>query len=374
MQDLRDLLFDALRRWNEGTLMAGDKQRIENAIARMSAVEATSLAGRDVEAQEGDTWPGYVRIDRAGTTLRVPGHVVPDLPPPPFVDEVLSGRDDIRIRNTDSVLCLSGSSLFGGSIVFLGDVDFCEYLSLSDGETIAQHIHAKFDLIRPDLVFLGAEDGTNRHRISRPFPDPAIDASKWRDESPWMLKFALASRSDTLPATNLGLRMDREDTVLAKSFAHQEAPIDATWFPRDLVDIGEIARYVRFLIDQVDTYSRENVVKALKRALALARILRLETTADRIVALLSRGEPVHREAERDRLALADRISGLGIPELERHATACRDAADRIRTLFEQRRKKWRSINGEPLIDTRTFNDESAAILGPLLDSCERAGL
>jgi hypothetical protein len=39
MQDLRDLLFDALRRWNEGTLMASEKQRIERACLFGKVVE-----------------------------------------------------------------------------------------------------------------------------------------------------------------------------------------------------------------------------------------------------------------------------------------------------------------------------------------------
>jgi hypothetical protein len=78
-------------------------------------------------------------------------------------------------------------------------------------------------------------------------------------------------------ATNMALLLaaGREDEIVRASFAAQEVAIPGSVLPRPLCEPLQLGRYINFLIEQVQHYADRNPVKALKRALSLARILML---------------------------------------------------------------------------------------------------
>jgi hypothetical protein len=102
------------------------------------------------------------------------------------------------------------------------------------------------------------------------------------------LDFITSTRTvGAVEATNVALLLaDGRDDVVRASFAAQEVPILGSVLPRPLCEPLQLGRYINFLIAQVQYYTDANPVKALKRALSLARILMLPQWDDDLIEYL----------------------------------------------------------------------------------------
>jgi hypothetical protein len=95
-------------------------------------------------------------------------------------------------------------------------------------------------------------------------------------EGAYQLKLDFITNTRTVgpvEATNMALLLaaGKEDEIVRASFAAQEVPMFGSVLPRPLCEPLQLGRYINFLIEQVNHYAEANSVKALKRALSLAR-------------------------------------------------------------------------------------------------------
>jgi hypothetical protein len=105
------------------------------------------------------------------------------------------------------------------------------------------------------------------------------------------------------------LAAGREDEIVRASFAAQEVPIPGSVLPRPLCEPLQLGRYINFLIEQVQHYAQSNPVKALKRALSLARILMLPQWSDDLIERLQDPRAALTAAMEARSQLLESLSG-----------------------------------------------------------------
>jgi len=350
---------------------------VEHRLVEELKILATIAAKARLDSETDPAKPGYIRVNSNGRRLYFPVHVTSDLPDRLLLGGLLKFVDRIRIASAQSTLCLSGSALFGGSVALLGDVDFCEYLNVANGSDVGQMLRDKLAVDDPDLACLklGCFDpdgggGAPLPEMQRPFEFPEYDARHWGARESWMLDFAIDLGGDALEATNLGLRLGSAPDILDRSFAQQEAPIDIELYPKTYASLAELERYLSFLVQQVKLQlEKGKAVKALKRGLALCRLLGFRDLGDEFAELLRHGVPVHEEAAKVRYDFAWRLEQLNDPALYAFIRQARDVARRIEKLVEQRRH-----GRSALIASESFFERASNALGLLLDYCDDAGL
>lgn len=164
----------------------------------------------------------------------------------------------------ESVLCLSGSAVFGGVLHALSDLDFCEHLradanigSLVDAKTISERplfIRGRVDdrrFARPDVIekslrFAGVQ---------------VLQSIK--------LNYVGNAASGPMPVSNLSLVTPN---ALAHTWPFQEIVIGEAGPTEGLVQPARLGEYLLWLDEQIEEYLSNKPTKALKRALCLARI------------------------------------------------------------------------------------------------------
>jgi hypothetical protein len=193
------------------------------------------------------------------------------------------------------VICLSGSTALLGTLKFVGDVDYCEYATPNAYSTMEVVAGANAHAVRTQSPLC--------ERVKVMSPKWSQVCTTWDsrkteelarlidNEGAYQLKLdfiASTSTVGTAEATNmvLLLAVGREDEIVRASFAGQEVPISGSLLPRPLCEPLQLGRYINFLIEQVQHYGSENPVKALKRALSLARILMLPEWCDTLIEQL----------------------------------------------------------------------------------------
>ncbi|MBM3778757.1 MAG: hypothetical protein FJW23_11050 [Acidimicrobiia bacterium] len=261
-------------------------QEIERAWKTL-ATYAAEATGATVDTEHA----GYVRRSRA----RLPFFLAEDVPSNEQLEELFDLGLTIRVAS-DGTICLSGSTALLGSLRFVGDIDFCEYATASPdtANDIAGHVdaHAR----RTVTPLCGRVKVAAPLKWSRTVP-AEWDSSQTADLGRMIaggayhlkLDFVVATRAvGTVEATNVALIVGgaRSDRAIMASFAAQEVPVAGHPLPRRLADPLQLGRYVRFLVRQIDEYRVRHPVKALKRALSLARIMLWPDWHERLLHLL----------------------------------------------------------------------------------------
>lgn len=269
--------------------------------------------------------PGYLTRSVHGTEVRVPWNLLKDFPPDQVLQEILALARQIR-SGTDTALCISGSSALYTAVHPVGDIDFCEYVSLptpeSGDRSFARTVLrvsslADEHLVCTQLKILGPRPS---HR-SRPWI-----LAPGEDED--FLRAAMGTRAGkcdfvgrteaegVLEITNLVLLLesDAEEGSGRLSFPPQEAPItgEGGWVPRQLADPLTLGRYIQWLrrdvSAQLSAEKREaGLAKAAKRALSLTRVLFLDELGDRLLDLMHEQDLIHSSALRARLELRKKL-------------------------------------------------------------------
>jgi hypothetical protein len=200
---------------------------------------------------------------------------------------------------------------------FVGDIDYCEYAlpgtysSTGIVESASGHaVRAAYPLCERVKVVnrkwsqsCAAWDSTTIEELARLI-----------DEGAYQLKLDFITSTQavgTVEATNMALLLTegREDEAVRASFAAQELPIPGSVLPRPLCEPLQLGRYINFLIEQVQDYASKNPVKALKRALSLARILMLPQWDDDLIGYLQDPRAALTAAIEARSRLLETLSG-----------------------------------------------------------------
>jgi len=259
---------------------------IEDLWTALATIAAAAFDGARIDSAH----PGYVIRDQ----VLVPFYLLEDVPGTSELAELVALGLSLRLT-ADGVICLSGSTALLGTLKFVGDVDYCEYAVPGTYTTVDVVTSASAHAVRTALPLCerikvmnskwskncGAWDETASAELTR-----YID-----EEGAFQLKLDFLTDTQSVgavEATNMALLLieDREDEILRASFAAQEVPIPGSVLPRPLSDPLQLGRYINFLIKQLQDYAEMNPVKALKRALSLARVLLLAKWNDALVECL----------------------------------------------------------------------------------------
>lgn len=233
-----------------------------------------------------DGAPGYLRVLGLQSSVIAPFHLA----------EFVSGIDlDVfrslaeKVRCTsDSTMCLSGSNTF--NLDNVGDVDFCEYVSLSGNRV-------------PTAYFIRRESRDNDHLIrlchngSEFIPiqngidyklcvtdTGTIEAMCECEDQSWYFEFVTDMKDGQfLPVSNMAVPSGNLATKY--SFAYQEAIfVDVSARPRDMCVPTEFEGYVSWLVAEIEAnLEKDKFVKALKRALSLAALMHYEDHVSEIL-------------------------------------------------------------------------------------------
>jgi hypothetical protein len=297
--------------------------------------------------------PGYLIQSVGDLEIRAPWNLLADFPPTEILTEL--GAFAQRIRSgPETAICLSGSSTFYSTIQAIGDLDFCEYVELpspgrrsTEDRSFARTIRKSVQLDDDDLTCFGLkvlQTGPSvpwSRSVTRQRPwtsSPADDETFLRlarGTTCGKCDFVARTRFEgTLEMTNLVLflRSDRpEEGAGELSFTPQEAPMtgEGGWVPRRLDEPRTLGRYIDWLWRELlDHLSQEHIDfgKAMKRALALTRILFLETQGEKLLSLLGDRKLMLGAAIRARLGLRSKLRALeDEPALRRFEEPLRQA-------------------------------------------------
>lgn len=285
------------------------RSTIEDLWAWLSANAATKFQGVSLDSAH----PGYIIRDR----VRVPFYLLEDLPGTTDLAEIATLGLSLRLTE-DGVICLSGSTALLGTLKFVGDIDYCEYAlpgTYSTADIVASaNVHAvrtvlplceRLKVVNPKWSQSCVDwDSTASVKLKQ-----CID-----EDGAYQLKLDFITSTETVgpvEATNMALLLvaGREEEIVRGSFAAQEVPIPGSALPRPLCDPLQLGRYINFLIEQVQHYAKSNPVKALKRALSLARILMLAQWCDELIKYLQEPQAALRAAMEARAQLLERLTG-----------------------------------------------------------------
>jgi hypothetical protein len=262
------------------------RSAIEDLWAWLATNAATLFQGATVDSAH----PGYLVRD----TVLVPFYLLQDLPGTAELAEIAALGLSLRLTD-HGVICLSGSTALLGTLMFVGDIDYCEYAPPGSYSTTGIVASASAHAIRVACPLC--------ERVKVINPKWSQSCAAWDSTTPvelarlidedgaYQLKLDFITNTQavgTVEATNMALLLatGKEDEVVRASFAAQEVPILGSVLPRPLCEPLQLGRYINFLIEQVQHYADANPVKALKRALSLARILMLPQWDDDLIEYL----------------------------------------------------------------------------------------
>ena len=240
---------------------------------------------------------GYLEVRKSEHILFVPYNLSIYFPFAETLEQLIDLAGQVRLSDSGSI-CISGSATFMGAPVAIADLDFCEYLELP-GADIAARVRGIYFASHPYCVSVRC--ATNA--LARPWHDemdpleqflgmaaPAgvISTEAWKAD--YVASF---SGGGLLETSNLGVPFGAgtiERDATDKSWTSQEVPIvRADGSPPRLLTASEnpIGEYGRWLLhNQIPKFLGPDPVKAAKRALSLASLLRLTKQADDLIDVL----------------------------------------------------------------------------------------
>lgn len=183
--------------------------------------------------------PGYLQYDNSEMPVLFPWIIVDSLPPKGVLDELIDICMQIKIGKYSTV-CLSGSSLYFGSIQSISDIDILEYKNSIDEQPI-------------------------------PHPEGFLVLKQNKDYVEYIAKsgfWGMVEISNTIVPYNY---QKSGDEASPSSFAYQESPMIYT--PRELFDPFALGRYLAFLARSSLLYLSKTPEKSAKRLLPLSRLI-----------------------------------------------------------------------------------------------------
>ncbi|MDA5633703.1 hypothetical protein [Agrobacterium sp. ST15.16.024] len=261
-------------------------------VAQLAASEVNGM-------RVSDSLPvGYLVKPCGAWTVAVPWPLVESCPSEDLLSEFCNFASEARV-GSDSIMCISGTSARAGGVGQIGDIDLSEYV-FDDVEAISARyvglltMQRSFTLDVQAMIF--SHVPAERVNILCPWPD---DVNKYEAEHHLFLErvksiqtkldfIGNSSSYGYIPITNMifpcGVAGATENysmkTPMAySSFSFQEAVLfetESTWKAWPLIDVHEYVYYVKFLVKDTLSYLDKRPVKALKRASALARMLRID--------------------------------------------------------------------------------------------------
>jgi hypothetical protein len=275
--------------------------------------------------------PGYMvtTIDRF--ELRLPWHLISDLPAEPILKEFLDFASRLKLHG-DSAICLSGSLIARAAVGAVGDIDLCEYVT-DTASTFADVARQALATQDADLVCLQVKaylaDGLD------PLPESAGIGRPWlpaaqttfldqvKDAPIGKCDFvATSSAEGAVEITKMVLHVDGRypDTEGGwdLSFPFQEGTVvtSGSWTPRRLTSPQALGRYIVWLYRQVSLHASTAPAKAAKRALAAGRLLYAPDVANAAIQVLKDDDLARRSAIEGRLDLHDRLGGIADEALD----------------------------------------------------------
>jgi hypothetical protein len=273
-------------------------------------------------------YPGYVADkDHVGYLIkyeppllfRIPYHVLPSFPTGKELVSLWQLSRQLR-SGKRSVIAISGSNVLRKIFEVVGDIDFCEYLSIKDeagySKVIANTDGSK-KIACAKLAFGGTkwEYPWGDNKPTEDFFKQEVDVS---DANKCTMKADYIGDVDCFGVTeisNLIIVVDENgrSAGLNRTFAAQEAPlVPIDWLPNQMNDPIEMGRYVAWLTDAIVTLSRQgDMRKCLKRCASLSRVIFAANITDKI-ANLGNGSPILLEHKRNELrALAAALNARG---------------------------------------------------------------
>lgn len=286
------------------------KKTLSNAFRGISLLQQSAFTGWSAD----DNHPGYlIKID-APYIIRAPFHIIPVFPTGEYLDDVCHIS---RLIKTDqhSVICISGSSTTIRVTRIVNDIDFCEYIincpDLVDS-ILTKTIHTEQLLFRK-LQFNGkrwspvdAFDVRN-HLI---YIDPNRESLAY-GKIDYIVNVG-AFRPCDVSNVMIFCNENWESSACGMSFPAQEVLLDASLFiPNQLCNPFELGRYVVWLNRQIDYYVlHKQTLKAIKRALSLARINFLPEVTEDIKRFLEASIYVYEEEAKVIERLINDISAI----------------------------------------------------------------
>lgn len=347
----RTIVDTLLSRAADGADVSG---KIGEYVALIHEFARIAAAG-DTLFSADDAAPGTVRVTIENDWLRVPFPLVPDLPQTTLLREAVKAAQPLRLKQS-SVLCLSGSVLYQGSVHFLGDLDVCEYLDETPEDAeFHRFIRSSADLPMCLTIKFRATNVRHDHPFS---PPPTALARTFGEAGGAKLDFLSNIELRPIEATNVCF-----DRGKSASFVFQEAPIKPAMTPRHLHETTELIEYAAFLARDVNKYAGVRPIKCLKRCLALARITGRWTIADRIRTLLNGCPLLPLEAAVARQDLHDRLEILSGKASASHLAALRFEIRLLAGAVERMRKTARPEQD----DEDRFNEAVVDIVASMFE-------
>lgn len=275
---------------------------------------------------------GYIRSETGRVDALIPFHLVDTFPDGVAMEELVASSERLRVGSI-STICLSGSCVFLGVLPFFGDLDFCEYIPVVDGD-VYTGIETVAQTVNEHVVCLKLRAGHSQwHRPWDADPPTSEEVAMAVRDVPAEEKHGkldailVGLGQGALEASNVLIWLEsgsEEEGAAEHSFAFQEVPIGPGWVPRRLAVPETAGKYIHFLVNQIELYRRERPIKALKRALSLASFMLRKDQVDAILELLSGSDALRRDALEQRRALFAKVSSHPDPAVQSVWGAVRD--------------------------------------------------
>lgn len=279
------------------------------AQARLAAKGHTDCAPSDED--------GYVVHRR----MLVPFYFLADIPELGALSELEALGHSLRVAE-HGTLCLSGSGAMMGSLRFVGDLDYCEYVDCQAApfavvaSRVDEHaVRSSAPLcqrLKTNASWAKAFPGDWTADLAKEIEQKLVGGERY-------LKLDFLARTaavGVVEATNVALLLlddGSRDATVRRSFAGQEIPLTLERLPRPLAEPLQLGNYLGFLLDHTKEYRDSATTKSLKRALCVARVLRLSEHGTAIERLLQEEPGALSAALTARTLLSEALHGITLP-------------------------------------------------------------
>jgi hypothetical protein len=296
-----------------GEALAGLAAELATFVPNLWLGLAESFSGLHPQWRPLDDRPGHLCRVVEETMVTVPIHLIDDFPDDRTLSELCALAKAVRCDER-SAICISGSAALQRTLHFVADVDFCEYVSdrnFARHRAFARHARS----VPPPLACLSLKAECNgvAWKQLRPFDPEEVAADAMAFTWAKCDFVATTVAVGLVEVSNVILVLDPAQPDIGpalRSFAAQEAPF-GSWVPRAFAVPLELGRYVQWLLEQVERLGDNHPVKALKRAIALARVLLLAEFADEARDALLEHHATLAAALESRLALREQVVHAG---------------------------------------------------------------
>lgn len=312
--------------------------------------------------------PGYLIRFEPPALVRVPYHVLPTFPTGDALRVMWELSRSIRSSDT-SIICLSGSNVLKRLFEVVGDVDFLEYLDVSDGysfDGIVRNLDGGEKLICLRLA-LGERRWTYPWKADKPTPQFFKKTVNSDSDLYSSMKFDYVGEVQSIgiaEVTNLVIAIDKQgkSASMSKTFAAQEAPlVPIESLPNQMGEPVEMGRYIHWLLQSIKDYrGKGNMRKCLKRCASLSRVLFAADITNRIADIAMRSTVLLDHKLNELASLKAKLSNVP----DKKAVTLLGILDANMTRLKG---ELETLGGKPDADgLKTFNDSVAKVADDLL--------